>query len=190
MRNLKTLSILLVLIITLSFMVTGCKNTDEENEGIAAIPDTEYLPSDFGDSADDYIHYAVYNAGTLQIDSTGAFSISLSDYIYTQSNETDQQEILIESLEITGTYDQALGQGVFTGLAKIHKTRTANYGQTSPLQYVYDYNMTITGTVDSALEGKYLNFRFTDSFTFVDQSDPDTENSGTYTHTITYVVSQ
>jgi hypothetical protein len=164
-------------------MVTGCKNTEEENEGIAAIPDTEYLPSDFGDSADDYIHYAVYNAGTLQIDSTGAFSISLSDYVYTQSNETDQQEITVESLEITGTYDKALGQGVFTGLAKIHKTRTAGI-------YVYDYNMTITGTIDSALEGKYLNFRFTDSFTFVDQSDPDIENSGTYTHTITYVVSQ
>jgi len=190
MRSFKTLPILLVLILALTFMISGCKDTEEKNESIVAVPDTEFLPSGFGDSVDDYIHYAVYDAGTLQIDGTGAFSILLSDYMYTQSNETDQQEITLEILEITGTYDKASGQGVFTGLAKIHKTRTANFGQTSSERYVYDYNMTITGTIDSASEGKYLNFRFTDSFTFVDQSAPDIQSSGTYTHTITYVVSQ
>jgi hypothetical protein len=190
MRSFKTLPILLVLILALAFMITGCNDTEEKNEGFVAVPDTEFLPSGFGDSADDYIHYAVYNAGPLNIDGTGAFTISLSDYSYTQSNETDQQEITLEVLEITGTYDKVTGQGVFTGLAKIHKTRTANSGQDPSEQYIYDYNITMTGTIDNALEGKYLNFRFTDSFTFVDQSAPDVQNSGTYTHTITYVVSQ
>ena len=181
----KTLTLLILILLTLAIL-SSCRQT--KNTAYEISPVLIFELSDFSDSADEYIDYAVHNNGNLTINSDNSFVIDISDYEYIQQSTSKTQTITITKLYIEGTYDKTALIGTFTGNASITVKRT-DIQQSSPEPSdTYEYQINISGTIDTYEETGYINMNYTDEFSYTYNKEPDQLFTGTYRHTITYEI--
>ena len=181
----KTLTLLALILLTLAILSSCKQNIDTTYE---ITPVLLFELSAFGDSADEYIDYAVHNNGNLIINSDNSFVIDISDYEYTQQSTSKTQTITITKLYIEGAYDKTTLTGNFTGNASITVKRT-DIQQSSPEPSdTYEYQINISGTIDTYEETGYINMKYLDEFSYTYNKEPDKLFTGTYRHTITYEI--
>ncbi len=181
----KTLTLLALILLTLAILSSCKQNIDTTYE---ITPVLLFELSAFGDSADEYIDYAVHNNGNLIINTDNSFVIDISDYEYTQQSTSKTQTITITKLYIEGAYDKTTLTGNFTGNASITVKRT-DIQQSSPEPSdTYEYQINISGTIDTYEETGYINMKYLDEFSYTYNKEPDKLFTGTYRHTITYEI--
>jgi len=181
----KTLTLLALILLTLAIL-SSCKQNKDTTYEIT--PVLLFELSAFGDSADEYIDYAVHNNGNLIINTDNSFVIDISDYEYTQQSTSKTQTITITKLYIEGAYDKTTLTGNFTGNASITVKRT-DIQQSSPEPSdTYEYQINISGTIDTYEETGYINMKYLDEFSYTYNKEPDKLFTGTYRHTITYEI--
>ena len=180
----KTLTLLALILLTLTIL-SSCKQNKDTTYEIT--PVLLFELSAFGDSADEYIDYAVHNNGNLIINSDNSFVIDISDYEYIQQSTSKTQTITITKLYIEGTYDKTALTGSFTGNASITVKRTDIQQSTEPSD-TYEYEINISGTIDTYEETGYINMKYLDEFSYTYNKEPDQLFTGTYRHTITYEI--
>ena len=180
----KTLTLLALILLTLTIL-SSCKQNKDTTYDIT--PVLLFELSAFGDSADEYIDYAVHNNGNLIINSDNSFVIDISDYEYIQQSTSKTQTITITKLYIEGTYDKTALTGSFTGNASITVKRTDIQQSTEPSD-TYEYEINISGTIDTYEETGYINMKYLDEFSYTYNKEPDQLFTGTYRHTITYEI--
>lgn len=180
----KTLTLLALILLTLAILSSCKQNIDTTYE---ITPVLLFELSAFGDSADEYIDYAVHNNGNLIINTDNSFVIDISDYEYTQQSTSKTQTITITKLYIEGAYDKTTLTGNFTGNASITVKRTDIQQSTEPSD-TYEYEINISGTIDTYEETGYINMKYLDEFSYTYNKEPDQLFTGTYRHTITYEI--
>jgi hypothetical protein len=181
----KTLTLLALILLTLTILSSCKQNIDTTYE---ITPVLLFELSAFGDSADEYIDYAVHNNGNLIINTDNSFVIDISDYEYIQQSTSKTQTITITKLYIEGAYDKTTLTGNFTGNASITVKRT-DIQQSSPEPSdTYEYQINISGTIDTYEETGYINMKYLDEFSYTYNKEPDKLFTGTYRHTITYEI--
>jgi len=181
----KTLTLLALILLTLAIL-SSCKQNKDTTYEIT--PVLLFELSAFGDSADEYIDYAVHNNGNLIINTDNSFVIDISDYEYIQQSTSKTQTITITKLYIEGAYDKTTLTGNFTGNASITVKRT-DIQQSSPEPSdTYEYQINISGTIDTYEETGYINMKYLDEFSYTYNKEPDKLFTGTYRHTITYEI--
>ena len=181
----KTLTLLALILLTLTILSSCKQNIDTTYE---ITPVLLFELSAFGDSADEYIDYAVHNNGNLIINTDNSFVIDISDYEYIQQSTSKTQTITITKLYIEGAYDKTTLTGNFTGNASITVKRT-DIQQSSPEPSdTYEYEINISGTIDTYEETGYINMKYLDEFSYTYNKEPDKLFTGTYRHTITYEI--
>lgn len=181
----KTLTLLALILLTLAIL-SSCKQNKDTTYEIT--PVLLFELSAFGDSADEYIDYAVHNNGNLIINTDNSFVIDISDYEYIQQSTSKTQTITITKLYIEGAYDKTTLTGNFTGNASITVKRT-DIQQSSPEPSdTYEYEINISGTIDTYEETGYINMKYLDEFSYTYNKEPDQLFTGTYRHTITYEI--
>lgn len=181
----KTLTLLALILLTLAILSSCKQNIDTTYE---ITPVLLFELSAFGDSADEYIDYAVHNNGNLIINTDNSFVIDISDYEYIQQSTSKTQTITITKLYIEGAYDKTTLTGNFTGNASITVKRT-DIQQSSPEPSdTYEYQINISGTIDTYEETGYINMKYLDEFSYTYNKEPDKLFTGTYRHTITYEI--
>lgn len=180
----KTLTLLALILLTLAIL-SSCKQNKDTTYEIT--PVLLFELSAFGDSADEYIDYAVHNNGNLIINTDNSFVIDISDYEYIQQSTSKTQTITITKLYIEGAYDKTTLTGSFTGNASITVKRTDIQQSTEPSD-TYEYEINISGTIDTYEETGYINMKYLDEFSYTYNKEPDQLFTGTYRHTITYEI--
>lgn len=180
----KTLTLLALILLTLAILSSCKQNIDTTYE---ITPVLLFELSAFGDSADEYIDYAVHNNGNLIINTDNSFVIDISDYEYIQQSTSKTQTITITKLYIEGAYDKTTLTGNFTGNASITVKRTDIQQSTEPSD-TYEYEINISGTIDTYEETGYINMKYLDEFSYTYNKEPDQLFTGTYRHTITYEI--
>ena len=181
----KTLTLLALILLTLAILSSCKQNIDTTYE---ITPVLLFELSAFGDSADEYIDYAVHNNGNLIINTDNSFVIDISDYEYIQQSTSKTQTITITKLYIEGAYDKTTLTGNFIGNASITVKRT-DIQQSSPEPSdTYEYQINISGTIDTYEETGYINMKYLDEFSYTYNKEPDKLFTGTYRHTITYEI--
>ncbi len=185
-KNDKPFTLLILMLLTLAIL-SSCSNKNM-NTAYEIKPVLIFDLSDFGDSADKYIDYAIHNYGNVTINADNSFVINISDYEYMQQNSAKTQTITIHMLYIEGTYDKSTLVGSFSGNASITVKRT-DIQQSSPEPSdIFEYYIAITGTIDTYEETGYINMNYVDEFSYTYNKEPDRSNTGTYRHTITYEI--
>lgn len=183
-KNEKSFILLTLILLTLAIL-SSCKQNKDTTYEIT--PVLLFELSAFGDSADEYIDYAVHNNGNLIINTDNSFVIDISDYEYTQQSTSKTQTITITKLYIEGAYDKTTLTGNFTGNASITVKRTDIQQSTEPSD-TYEYEINISGTIDTYEETGYINMKYLDEFSYTYNKEPDQLFTGTYRHTITYEI--
>ena len=184
-KNEKSFILLTLILLTLAIL-SSCKQNKDTTYEIT--PVLLFELSAFGDSADEYIDYAVHNNGNLTINSDNSFVIDISDYEYIQQSTSKTQTITITKLYIEGTYDKTALIGSFTGNASITVKRTDIQQSSNEPSDTYEYEINISGTIDTYEETGYINMNYTDEFSYTYNKEPDQLFTGTYRHTITYEI--
>lgn len=183
-KNEKSFILLILMLLTLAIL-SSCNSN---NTAYEIKPVLIFELSEFGDSADEYIDYAVNNHGNVIVNADNSFVIDITDYEYIQQNSSQTQTITVKKLFIEGIYDKETLTGNFTGNASITVKRT-DVQQSSPEPsdtYVYEIN--ISGTIDTYEETGYINMNYVDEFSYTYNKEPDKLFTGTYRHTITYQI--
>lgn len=183
-KNEKSFILLTLILLTLTIL-SSCKQNKDTTYEIT--PVLLFELSAFGDSADEYIDYAVHNNGNLIINTDNSFVIDISDYEYIQQSTSKTQTITITKLYIEGAYDKTTLTGNFTGNASITVKRTDIQQSTEPSD-TYEYEINISGTIDTYEETGYINMKYLDEFSYTYNKEPDKLFTGTYRHTITYEI--
>lgn len=183
-KNEKSFILLTLILLTLTIL-SSCKQNKDTTYEIT--PVLLFELSAFGDSADEYIDYAVHNNGNLIINTDNSFVIDISDYEYIQQSTSKTQTITITKLYIEGAYDKTTLTGNFTGNASITVKRTDIQQSTEPSD-TYEYEINISGTIDTYEETGYINMKYLDEFSYTYNKEPDQLFTGTYRHTITYEI--